>query len=208
MSTPPGPSVPPDLGLPPLPAESLDPYLDAAIRCFERFGVRRTRIQDIADELGVNRVTVYRQVGPLRDLIGLLISRDLHRLVTSVLGEIADPLTAPALVAMLARGVRQARQHPVLAKVLADEPELLAPLAFTGMQHLIDRVVPAVIGLLALANSEGSLVTPHPEIVADAVVRIGVSLVVTPPPGDLDAYLGVVLPPILGSSPETLAKLR
>ena len=196
-------STPVELGLPPLPPESLDPCLDAASRCFVRYGVRRTRIQDVADELGVNRVTVYRQVGPLRELTALLVSRELHRLVVSVLGEIADPLDASALVSMLTAGIRAARAHPVLAKVLADEPELLAPLAVAGMPHLLDRVVPAVLGLIQLANSEGSLSVDHPPVVADVVVRLAVSLVVTPPGGDLEAYLSVVLPPILGATSPT-----
>src|SRR3546814_18879186 len=50
-------------GVPPVPAVELDPYLDAAARCFTRFGITRTRVPDVAAEVGVSRVTVYRPVG-------------------------------------------------------------------------------------------------------------------------------------------------
>ena len=48
-------------GIPSPPGGDLDPYLDAATRCFVRYGVRRTSVQDVADELGVNRTTLYRR---------------------------------------------------------------------------------------------------------------------------------------------------
>ena len=44
-------------GVPAVPPPTLDPYLDAAARCFARHGLRRTRVTDIADEVGVSRVT-------------------------------------------------------------------------------------------------------------------------------------------------------
>ena len=47
----------PIAGLPSLPPSSLDQYLDAASRCFARYGIRRVSVQDVAKELGVNRTT-------------------------------------------------------------------------------------------------------------------------------------------------------
>src|SRR3546814_4780239 len=67
------------LGLPTLPSPALDPYLDAAARCFVRHGLRRTRVTDIADDVGVSRVTVYRQVGTVEDAARLLLARELDR---------------------------------------------------------------------------------------------------------------------------------
>src|SRR3546814_393937 len=71
-------------GVPPVPAVELDPYLDAAARCFTRFGITRTRVPDVAAEVGVSRVTVYRQVGTVEDMARLLLARAMHRILTAL----------------------------------------------------------------------------------------------------------------------------
>ena len=43
-------------------AEARELLLDATERCFERYGIAKTTIDDIADEAGVSRGTVYRYV--------------------------------------------------------------------------------------------------------------------------------------------------
>src|SRR3546814_7648091 len=76
------------LGLPTLPSPALDPYLDAAARCFGRHGLRRTRVTDIADEVRVSRVTVNRQVGTVEDAARLMRARELDRLVTALVPQL------------------------------------------------------------------------------------------------------------------------
>ena len=58
-------------GIPPAPNPDLDPYLDAAAECFARHGVQRASVQDVARRLGVNRTTVYRQIGNVEDMVRL-----------------------------------------------------------------------------------------------------------------------------------------
>src|SRR5947207_15454953 len=66
-------------GLPPVPSTALDTYLDAAASCFARFGVAHTTVPDIARELGVSRMTVYRRLGSVHDALRSLLARELHR---------------------------------------------------------------------------------------------------------------------------------
>src|SRR5882672_10500764 len=73
-----------DGGLPPRPDESVWPYLDAAARCIERFGWQRTSVKDVAREAGVERTTVYRNVGSMEDIFRALVARELHELMESV----------------------------------------------------------------------------------------------------------------------------
>ena len=109
-------------GIPTPPADELDPYLDAAALCFARYGTRRTSVQDVAAELGVNRATVYRQVGTIDHQIRLLIARDLHRLLAELPASLAGKSGPRAVVELMAAIIRYASDHPVLAKVLRDEP--------------------------------------------------------------------------------------
>jgi AcrR family transcriptional regulator len=183
--------------LPAPPPASIDPYLDAASRCFARYGVARTSVQDVAKEVGVNRVTVYRQVGSIDQQVALLFARDLHRWLEVVAREMADPPDAQAIVRIVAATVREARDHDVLAKVLADEPELLGPVLVGGLSDFFGRVVTVAIPLLTLGMEAGRLARRDPAIVAEWLVRIGISVWVDPPPGELDAFLAEVIVPAL-----------
>ncbi|MGY6500466.1 MAG: TetR/AcrR family transcriptional regulator [Acidimicrobiales bacterium] len=50
-------------------ADARDRLIDAAERCFTRFGVAKTTLEDIAAEAGVSRATVYRYFDGGRDEI-------------------------------------------------------------------------------------------------------------------------------------------
>jgi AcrR family transcriptional regulator len=50
-------------------AEARSRIIDAGKRCVERFGPARTRLADVASELGVTRQTVYRYFPSVNDLL-------------------------------------------------------------------------------------------------------------------------------------------
>lgn len=58
--------------------------IDAAIRCFERFGPQRTSMSDIADEAGISRRTLYRVFDDRQALVEQLLFRRLMALGTTV----------------------------------------------------------------------------------------------------------------------------
>ena len=66
-----------------------DKIVDAAIRCFERFGPQRTSMNDIADEAGISRRTLYRQFDDRPALVAELLERRLSDLHASVLAHLA-----------------------------------------------------------------------------------------------------------------------
>jgi AcrR family transcriptional regulator len=152
-------------GFPPLPPASLDPFLDATSRCFARYGVRRTSVQDVAQELGVNRTTVYRQVGNIEQQAMLLAARD--------------------------------SAHPVLAKMLADERDLIGSFVARDVPDLLERATTAFVPLVSLAIGTGNLARRDPVALAQWLVRITASLILVEPPGDLTDFLGELLLPAL-----------
>ena len=184
-------------GIPAPPSAQLDAYLDAAATCFARHGVKRASVQDVARELGVNRTTVYRQVGNVDDMVRLLLARELHRFIAEVPLEIRPDRGPAAVVALLAAVVRHARSHPVLEKVLRDEPELIGPFLVAELPALINRVATEIVPLLKWAMEQGSLANRDPERLADWLVRAAVTLIVAPPPGDLEDFLSDLLLPTL-----------
>lgn len=185
------------VGLPDVPPERLDPYLDAAAACFARFGVTRTRVPDVAAEAGVSRVTVYRQVGTVEDMGRLLLARDLHRLLVSVPTALVGHDGPEAVIALIEAIVQSARVHPVLAKVLADEPQVIGPLLVSDLGNVASRVADVVAPLLETLMSLGQLAARDPRILAEWLVRQTVTLVIAPPDGDLGDFLRELLIPAL-----------
>ena len=70
-----------------------DKIIDAAIRCFARFGPQRTSMNDIADEGGISRRTLYRQFEDRPALVAEILDRrlsELHATVAAHLGTYDD----------------------------------------------------------------------------------------------------------------------
>lgn len=187
--------------LPAVPPAELDPYLDAAARCFARHGILRTAVPDIARELGVSRTTVYRQVGTIRELAGLLFAREIHRLLAAVPGQVAGSEPVDAIIRMATLVTRFAHEHPVLRKVLADEADLAGSYLSLGLQALIDRVRPVARPLIARGIADGNLADRDPDVLVDWLVRLICSVVLVPPTVDLAAYFDDVLRPVLTPGP-------
>jgi AcrR family transcriptional regulator len=181
----------------PAPPASLDPVLDAATACFTRHGVRRTSVQDIARELGVDRTTVYRQAGNVDRIVQLLMARDLHRLLEALPESLLD-LQGPAVVVdVVATVVAYGRNHPVLAKVVADEPELIGPFLVAEAPVLLDQIGGLIAPVLGAAMDAGELARRDPLAVAHLLVRLCLSLLLAPPPGDPAEVLAELLVPAL-----------
>ena len=189
-------------GIPAPPPASLDPFLDAAARCFARHGIKRTSVQDVAQELRVNRTTVYRQVGNVDHQVRLLLARELNRLLASLPSALAGRTGPDAIVELLDAIVTFARNHPVLIKVLADEADLIGPVLISDLPELVGRVAAAITPLLEAAMDEGLLARRDPVVVAEWVVRLGVSLILAPPPGELSTFLAELLVPALSPTKE------
>ena len=87
--------------------------LDAAFRCFERYGVHRTRMEDVADEAGISRALLYRYFPNRADLVDAVKFDRVQTLTEGLLDRIAafeDPEEAivEGMMLMLAAG-REAR---------------------------------------------------------------------------------------------------
>lgn len=185
-------------GLPESPDESLWPFLDAATRCIERFGWKRTSVQDVAREAGVERTTIYRRVGSMDDIFRLLIARELNELMATVPSRVPTDATMPeAVVALVAGSLEHAKAHPVLAKVLADEPDVVASFIADGLAPLVERATSTLAPLVEMSMAAGLLAKRDAVVVTDWIVRTALTLLVAPPPIPIEQYLTAVFAPVL-----------
>lgn len=185
------------VGIPPAPPAQLDPYLDAAAEVFARHGITRSSVQDIARRLGLNRATVYRQVGSVDAIVRLLLAREIHRALSQLPAPPAAGSGPGYVVDLVTALVDFAREHPVALKVLRDEAELIGPFLVTDMPDLVARVSETLHPLLGAAMSAGIIARRDPAVLAEWLTRIGLSLIIAPPAAGVRHFLAAVLEPAL-----------
>jgi AcrR family transcriptional regulator len=159
--------------------------------------VARTSVQDVARELGVNRTTVYRQVGNVDAMVRLLLARELHRLLAGLPTDLAGRSGPEAVVDVMAAIIEFAWAHPVLTKVRDDEPELIGPFVVTDLPDLLARVTAGAAPMLGVAMDAGIVARRDPEVVAEWLARIALSVIAAPPPGPLRPFLAEIVEPAL-----------
>jgi AcrR family transcriptional regulator len=133
---------------PPPPFEAPDPtdtaILDAAAECVLAFGVRRTSLSDVARRAGVSRPTVYRRWPDLTALVADVMTRQWLAAFEMAQPDPAGFATARDFaVSSLVAVVGVLRRHPLLAKIIDVDPELLQPYIFDRLGRPTARCGPA-----------------------------------------------------------------
>lgn len=176
--------------------------LDAALGRFSAQGVRRASVEDIARDCGINRVTVYRRFASKQALLEAVVARESQRFFAAI-DAATRALATPAdrFVEGVAIGFGLAREHPLVHRLLTDEPETLLPV----LTHDAEPVLLAGRTLLAAQLRDAGTSAEDPEVAAEVLVRLAISLLLTPtgaiPTGDaeeLRAFARAHLLPIAG----------
>lgn len=162
------------------PADATSTILDAALAEFERVGIRRARVEDVARIAGVGRATVYRRFADKDALVAAALLRKFE----AFMEQLDQVMTAQAtLEDSLVEGFvalrRFTRDDPLLSRLLAVEPETVlpfltidaAPVMATAREYLAHTIRTADRDL-----PEGVDV----DVAAEMAVRLMHSLIATP----------------------------
>lgn len=156
--------------------------LDAAFEQFALVGVKKTTIEDVARRAGMDRVTVYRRIGSRDHLVNAVAEREVRK-VLAELEEISqrhraiEDLIADVFVTVVTRW----RAHPLVARMLAFEPERLLPQLTTEGGPSFRMSVEAAAATLRRAVDEGLLPdAPDLTVRAEIVSRIVHSMILQP----------------------------
>jgi AcrR family transcriptional regulator len=110
-------------------------FLDAAEKCMQRNGIRRTTMVQVADEAGLSRAWLYRHFPDKASLLGAALIRQDEHFWAAARARISQ---RDGLAAQVAEAVTYSRRRAPDALVLrlrAAEPEACATILGAGLRH-------------------------------------------------------------------------
>lgn len=156
-----------------------DALLEAARRRFQRFGVPKTTMDEIAREAGCSRTTLYAHFRNKRDLYARLLEQDAEAFIREASGVLATRAGAGRKIRRIVEITRRtyARNH-VMRQALARDAEMsLEPVAHAFTRDQERRIVALLRRVLDEGVAEGSLRPIDSERVAYLMFHLGRFLV-------------------------------
>lgn len=152
--------------------------LDAAFDAVATFGLSRLTVEDVARQAGLARQSVYRYFGSKDELVAALVIREMEAFLDGVREAHARHTDLEAAMREAALFcLRTVREHPLLDRLLASEPETLLPYLTTRAGPVVARAR-EVLEELAAERVGGRSGLVHRT--ADVAVRAVVSYALTP----------------------------
>lgn len=183
--------------LPARPPSSMDRLLDATEACLLRHGVTRTTMTDIARQMRVARSTLYRQVRSVREAAWWLAVREGYRGLDAMAAALEHERSAGALLDAMAAFVRFAAGHPVVERLLRDEPDMVGMVVGATLPAIVRHATRILAPLLARAMDAGMVRRSDPQVLAEWVCRAGLTLIAAPSGSDPGELFREMLLPVV-----------
>ncbi len=119
--------------------------LDAALVEFERHGIHRVALEDVARRAGVSRTTIYRRFANRDELVAAVIERENVAFFADIAAELknAGP-QSNYYVEAFTSSILRFRRHRVLNQLVIDEPALMLAQARRHYGTAIERMSEAL----------------------------------------------------------------
>ena len=120
--------------------------LDAALVEFDRHGIRKVALEDVARRAGVSRTTIYRRFTNRDELVSAVMDRENARLFADIADELrADELKSARpqsdyYVEAFTSAILRSRRHRVLNRMIVDEPAMTLDLARRHYDAAVARI--------------------------------------------------------------------
>ncbi len=155
--------------------------LDAALKQFELFGIRRSTVEDITRRSGLARVTLYRTFANKDAIVEAVLLRELEHFLSELAAEAGGyPTAEDKLVEGFVFTLTTMREHALLQRLLATEPETVLPFLTIEGDGVIQTASSFLAHQLAVALPDDKRTQLELLEVAEVTVRVIVSFVLTP----------------------------
>ncbi len=127
-------------------SDASDAILDAALIEFDRHGIRKVALDDVARRAGVSRTTIYRRFSNRDELVSAVMDRENARLFVGIADELRAGETKNArpqsdyYVEAFTSAILRTRRHRVLHRMIVDEPALTLDLARRHYDAAVARI--------------------------------------------------------------------
>jgi len=119
--------------------------LDAALVEFDRHGIRKVALDDVARRAGVSRTTIYRRFANRDDLVAAVMDRENARLFADIAEELKTARPQSNIyVEAFTSAILRTRRHRVLNRIITDEPALSLELAGRHYTSAVKRIEAAL----------------------------------------------------------------
>jgi AcrR family transcriptional regulator len=167
-------------------ADSTGAILDAALVEFERHGINRVALDDVARRAGVSRTTIYRRFANRDELVAAVIERENVALFADIAAELknAGP-QSNYYVEAFTLSILRFRRHRVLNQLITEEPAVVLAQAKHHYPRAIDRMAEAlrVIFPAGFADRIGEQAVVE---LADTILRYAAMLLMLPSAAPVD----------------------
>ena len=157
--------------------------LDAAVSQAEELGVRRLTIGDVAQRVGVSRVTVYKYFPGKDQLVEAVLLREMRRFLRDV-DRAVEPYETleERLVEGFVFALGWLRRHRLLNRLLRTDPELIVPNLTVGAGPVLAAGREFIAGFARREAEEGRLPLAEDQIegVSELLARAVLSFLLTP----------------------------
>jgi TetR/AcrR family transcriptional regulator, cholesterol catabolism regulator len=150
--------------------EKKDTILVEATKAFERYGFKKTSIDDVAKAAGVAKGTVYLACESKEDLFYQVLHREVHQWMSRV-GRLIDPrVPADELLGKLAaESFQELDRHPLVKELLLAKASSVIPAWSDIFDELRTLTSQNILEVLRLGIRQGVF---RSEIDADAVANV------------------------------------
>lgn len=156
-------------------------FLDAAERCLQRQGIRRTTMVAVADEAGLSRAWLYRHFTDKSALLGAALIRQDEQFWADARARISRRTSLAGQLAEAVRYSRDRRASALVLKLRASEPAACAEIMGAGLRQSLPGMAAFWRPFLERARDRGE-VRQDLDVAraAEFVMRFVLSLVTVP----------------------------
>lgn len=155
--------------------------LDAAYMLFLDFGLRRMTMEDVARKACLSRITIYRHFRDKDALFQAVVHREIRRAIRHTRQQL-ELLDNPChrVEEGFVQTVLQARQHPLILRLLDIEPEWMLPSLTRRGGNLFQISLLYCSNFIREAQAAKSFPDIPAEVAAELLIRLLQSTLLTP----------------------------
>ncbi|CAM3610289.1 TetR/AcrR family transcriptional regulator [Smaragdicoccus niigatensis] len=155
-----------------------DPLFAAALVEFERYGIRRANVDDIAKRAGVSRSTFYRHFTGKDDILNQLVMRYVDQFFGALQATVTGLGPGEAIIQAFVAGISLVRQVPLFVSILESEPDLMVRMNAVAEGTAIVDISAKVASTLRQAGA--TLSDERLREVSELLLRIAISFIAFP----------------------------